>query len=279
MTKSYYDILNVSKDSTDEQIKKAYKNLAKIYHPDNQETGDAEKMSEINRAYEGIKTKEARELYNRESSKFSFKNNNPFDVHVNFNKANSRSKEDIEKIFKAFGKDYSFKNREHLSDVIANLDITLEEAYTGISRNLDIRLSNGVVRSVQVNVPAGINNGDKIIFKGQGIEFNQNISDLFVKINIQPHSYFIRDKNNLLATIKINSIDAMLGTEIELHTLLGKILNVKIPAGIQYGQVLKVSKQGMPILNTNEFGDILLTIQIETVKLTNEQKKLFQELK
>ena len=137
---------------------------------------------------------------------------------------------------------------------------------------------NDVIKTITLTIPAGIQSGNQLRIAGKGYAGTKGASngDLYVEILVQDHPKFTRSGHNIHIEVPISSFDAMLGTTIDIPTMYGDI-ELKIPAGIQYGTKLKIPKKG--ILSSHHKGDQIVTIIIKTSKLTSKQEKLVKEAK
>ena len=135
-------------------------------------------------------------------------------------------------------------------------------------------------KTLSVNVPAGVDNGDRIRLSGEGEagEMGGPSGDLYVQINVKPHEFFVRDGNNLRANVPVDMITAALGGEIDVPTLNGKV-NLRVPAETQSGKTFRLRGKGVQSVRTNAPGDLLCKVSVETpVNLNNKQKQLLEEL-
>lgn len=294
MIENYYQVLGVSKNSSKQEIVSAYKKLAKKYHPDNKETGNQDRMQKINEAYQTLKDEKKRQKYD-----FSLDaKNNPFagfgqdDIFKdfgdfkNFNiKVKRSADENLETIFEVFGKDKNFHSkRSSTKDLNLKYEISLVDAFRGKKReNLIIKLDDGTKRNVCVDIPPGINHGDKIKITGQGKDWpNPEAGDLYIIILIKSDEQFVRVKNNLKVEKSINVLDAMIDNSVEITDLENKKLLVKIPPGFESGQELRVPNRGMPIMNSSGRGDLLVKIFFsftQPKQISQEQKQVLKEIK
>ncbi len=136
-------------------------------------------------------------------------------------------------------------------------------------------------KKIKVTIPAGIDNGQVLKLTGQGeaAPYGGPAGDLFVNIRLRPHKYFQRQGDNLYFNLDINFTQAALGDKIEIPTLAGQV-KLKIPAGIQPGENLKLKDKGMPRLYGRGHGDLIVKIQVRIPKkLSRQQKKLIEALK
>jgi molecular chaperone DnaJ len=142
----------------------------------------------------------------------------------------------------------------------------------------------GVVKKqeeISITIPAGIRAGEMLRMSGRGEAVAHGVSgDLYIRIHVKPHPLYRREGNNLLMNMEIKITDALLGATYTTKNLDDKPLEVHIPAGVKFGDILRLKEKGIPATNRNRAGDILITIQIKTpTKLSGKAKKLIEELK
>ncbi len=283
--RDYYDILGISKDATQDEIKKAYRKLARKYHPD-VNPGDKiaeEKFKEISEAYEVLSDPEKRKQYDQFGT-FDF-GNNGFD---GFNFGNgagggyyrtySYSGGDFSKIFEdLFGKSYDFGNEfsEKGSDIEAEIEIDFEEAIKGGEKYINV---GG--KTLKVKIPAGVDNGSKIRLAGKGYPGRGGApsGDLILKIKVRSHPDYIRKGDDLYKKVPITLKQAVLGGEIETETPNGKI-KFKVPPATNSGKKFRIRGKGVKNLKTGKYGDLFLeTYIVLPDKIPSELKEVLKKL-
>lgn len=267
----YYNILGVARDSSMEEIKQAYRKLAKKHHPDN--GGDEEKFKQINQAYSIIGDQHKRQQYHSDSEPRSH-----FQQH-------SSAAEFDEFMRSVFGASAGFHHSQHTQpknkDLRAIIELDLESITTAQRRVLHLNTGRSQ-RTVQVDIPAGVNNNATLKYTGYGQDILTRVSpgDLLITIHIREHARFSRNGANLYSSLTVDAIDAMLGSTQEFTTLDNNRISVQVPAGIQPGQQLRIQRLGLPKANSNTNGDLFLSIAISIPKnLNNRQKKLLTKIK
>lgn len=291
--KDYYQTLGVSKNASADEIKKAYRKLARQYHPDvNPDDNSAEeKFKLVNEAYEVLSDTEKRAKYDRLGSswnRYQQAGSGNFDWSqwtqpgVNVNDVfgnNGEFSSFFEAIFGSAGMgggrggaSMPRKGRDHTQDV----EITLEEAWHGTSRIL--QTSDG--RRLDVKIPRGAKSGTKVRIKGEGGPGGGGKGDLYLRVQILPHKQFSVEGEELHVNVDVDMFTAMLGGEVEVTTLKGK-LRLKIPAETQNGKTFRLKGQGMPKLNApNEYGDLYVKINVQLLtNLNDDEIALLEELR
>jgi curved DNA-binding protein len=300
---SYYETLGVSKDSSAQDIKKAYRKLAMKYHPDKNKGDKAaeEKFKKISEAYAVLSDPEKRKQFDTFGESGFQQRYSQEDIFQGF---------DIGDILKEFGlggfsgggfrttggAGSPFEGFFHQaggpgratarpqpvkgSDLTFELAVSLNDVLSGAEKTISLRME-GRIESVSVKVPKGIKVGQKLrlVGKGSPSPMGGPAGNLYLVIKEQPHPSFTRDGSNLITENRIPFSQACLGSEINITSLEGKELKVKVPAGIQQQSKLRLKGHGLPAGPKGGRGDIYVRIAIDIPKkLTDEQKKIIQEL-
>jgi curved DNA-binding protein len=287
----YYKILGIDKLATPKDIKNAYRKLARKYHPDlNPNDKDAKhNFQQINEANEVLSDPEKRKKYDQYGKDWQhaeeFENAKSYKEQSS-NRNGARYSDasmggDFSDFFESMfggaasaGRSRQVKYRGE--DYTSELHLNLIDAYKTNKQTLTV---NG--KNIRITIPAGIENGQTIKISGHGgpgINGGPN-GDLFITFSIANHPKFKRLGNNLYATVDLDLYTAVLGGEITIDTLSGKVkLNVK--AETQNGSKIKLRGKGFPVYkNEGQFGDLYVTYDIKTpTNLTEKQKELFTEL-
>lgn len=264
----YYSVLNVSRSSTIEEIKKSYRKLAMKHHPD--KGGDAEKFKEINEAYEVLSNPKKRELYDKPRPQF----NSDHYGHDIFT-------DDVESFFNMFDQVFRQARRKN-NHIGLSLEVDLKDIINGKKLILSYNLSSGRSETVDVEIPAGARNGDSIRFQGLGNDDDTDIprGDLIVKIKVKKPDNWIVDDINLITSEAIDVFDLMIGTTITIKTPDDKVVKLSIPAGTHPGQVFSIPEYGLPRLGARHRGYLYVKINAVVTKVKDPAliKKL-QEIK
>ena len=352
--RDYYEVLGVSKTATDDEIKKAYRSLAKKYHPD-MNPGDKEaemKFKEANEAYEVLSDSEKRSKYDRFGHAAfdpSAGGGQGFGGFGGFGGADF----DFGDIFSSFfGGGGSSRNRQNMpvegDDVATRVTISFEEAAFGCKKEINFarveacgecgatgaakgtkaetcetcrgtgrvtvqqqtmlgymqtqracqncrgtgkiiktpcKNCNGkgyvkVNKKFEINIPAGIDNMQRIIKRGQGSAGRNGgpAGDLIIEVRVKEDKIFTRDGNDIYCDVPISFAEAALGAEIDIPVLGGKTEKYQIPEGTQSGTSFTLKGKGISDINTGRRGNQILTVMVETPKNLNaEQKKLISD--
>ena len=275
---NYYDVLGVSRTATGDEIKKAFRRLARQYHPD-VNPGDKsaeEKFKDINEAYDVLSDEEKRVEYNRSLTGIKRRGIRPGEkANGNGNGKMPRTEQDLWK-FKDFNnlntKRAKIASSPRLTrrDVEAKLTLPLEKAYQGGRQR--IRLEDG--RSIEVDMPAAMIDGQKIRLKGQGIEGG----DLYLKITIARHHFFRIQGSDLVCQVPITPSEAIVGGFVEIPTIDG-LVKMMIPKGLKSGQRLRLANKGYPT-SQGERGDQLVEIiLVNPPNPSPEELELYQKIR
>lgn len=293
----YYQKLGVDKTASAAEIKKAFRKLAVKYHPD-KNPGDAaaeDKFKEANEAYAVLSDAEKKQQYDtygeagfsqRYSQEDIFRSSNLGDIFKEFgmNFGGSGGGGSPFESFFSQGTGGCSGGRcggappPKGQDATMELWVTLEEVATGTERTV----APGGGERVSVKIPKGIEGGKKLRLTGKGHQSPQGgqPGNLYLRINIQPHTEFERKDINLIFKHAVSFSQAVLGTTINVPTLDGGELNVKIPAGMQAKSKLRLKGKGLPAPKGASCGDILVQIEVIIPKeLSEEQTTIVEELK
>ena len=287
----YYKILGVDKKATQKEIKSAYRKLARKYHPDlNPNDKDAKrKFQQINEANEVLSDPEKRKKYDHYGE--HWKHAEDYAHAGAYERQASGAERDgyrrtyndsefsefFESLFGEFrtgGRSKRVKFRGE--DYNAELNLDLIDAFRTHQRTLEV---NG--KKIRITIPAGIENGQTIKIAGHG---GKGINggpdgDLYITFLINNHPKFKRLGNNLYTNVELDLYTAVLGGEITIDTLSGKV-KLKVTPETQNGTKIKLKGKGFPVYKTkNQYGDLYVTYTIRIpTNLTEKQKKLFTEL-
>lgn len=301
--KDYYKILGVERSASADEIKKAYRKLARKHHPDvNKDQGAEEKFKEVGEAYKVLSDPEARQKYDALGS--SWRSGQDFSPPPGWKPGGFHTSgggdvpfEDLggfsdffESLFGgeggAFGGRGSFHSGFHSSPPVrgrdheAAIQVTLEEAYHGARKSIRLRDDRGGTKSYQVKIPAGVRDGAVIRLGGQGETVQSgSAGDLLLKVQLLPHPQFTVNGYHLETTMDLAPWQAALGDSIHVPTLDGRA-QLKIPAGTSSGAKFRLKNKGLQKSGNSGRGDLIVAIRIKIPpKLTEKQKKLYEELR
>lgn len=281
----YYKILEIDKEATPDDVKKAYRKLARKFHPDlNPNNADAKlNFQKINEANNVLSDPEKRKKYDQYGKDWqhadSFEKARQSQSSGHRSTKSSQRTGDFSDFFDsmfggASGRGGQVKYRGE--DYQASLQLSFLDAYKTHQQTLTV---NG--KAIRITIPAGIENGQTIKIKGHGgpgINGGPN-GDLYITFSIANHADFKRLGNDLHTTKELDLFTAILGGELIIDTLDGKV-KLKVKPETQNGEKMRLKGKGFPIYKKeNEFGDLYVTYQIKIpTDLTDKQKELFTEL-
>lgn len=314
--KDYYSTLGVSKTATGKEIKQAFRKLARKHHPD-VNPGDASaesKFKELNEAYEVLGDPDKRKKYDELGSNWrmyeqaggpqgggpnvrysaggasaggGFRTMTEEDMHEMFGDADPFSD-----FFHTFfggasarpdprsgrgGRRGPSKGRDFEDEI----QLDLEDAFRGATRRLSIK-QDGHARTVDVRIPPGVGEGSRVRVAGEGEAGSTGgmSGDLYLRIRLKPHARFERRGKDLYARIAVPLTTAVLGGEVDVPTVSGKSLRLKVPPTTQAGQVFRLKGHGMPAIGKpNEPGDLYATIDVQLPRvLTADERAHFEAL-
>lgn len=309
MTKrDYYDVLGINRKASSQEIKSAYRKLAKKYHPDTNpgDTQTEQLFKEVTEAYNVLSDEEKRKLYDQfghaafdgsmgsDPGKYAenehfwrssgakgpyteyYYSGNMDDLFGDmfgsfFHKAGEGS-------HFGFGDDIAYEGSGSL-DLTSDLSVSFREAALGCEKI--ISFNGGHMNKLAVKIPAGINEGQSVRLKGKGrVGRNGQAGDLFIKVHIMEDKRYTRDGRDVFITETVPYTTAILGGEINFDTLYGPV-KCKIPAGSQSGSKVRLKNKGIVSMNNkNTYGDEYVTIQISVPKNISEREKaLLKELR
>ena len=306
--RDYYETLGVAKTATDEEIRSAFRKLARKYHPDVAKDKKAaeEKFKEINEAYEVLSDPEKRKKYDQLGAGWNqpggfqpppqwhtqqpggeFYQWGGGDGGVEFEFGGTGFSDFFEAFFgggrgrSAFG---GFGGRqatdERGADVEADIMVTLEEVLHGSTRTVSLRRAgSNKVEQYQVKIPRGVHEGQRIRLAGQGEPGARGgkKGDLFLRVRLARHPDFLVEGNDLIHEEKIAPWQAVLGTELMVQTLEGNV-RLKVPPGTQGGQRFRLRERGLPGVSGKR-GDLYVELEISVPKkLTDREREIWTEL-
>lgn len=299
--KDYYALLEIKRNATQDEIKKAYRKLAKQYHPDsNIGNSEAEEMiKEINEAYEVLSDEKRKKKYDTLINRFNFMSGIEFDPKkFGFSRGKKEINDEQNPVFSDFFNlffgndemdleellfdDDTIEEEEMLfrkgEDLEIEHEISLERAFFGGKTVIQVKGIGNKVKEYEVDVPTGIREGEKVrlLGKGQPGTVGAPPGDLYVKIKIKNHDKLSIKGVDLQTDLLIAPWEAVLGGRAVISTIDGK-LDIGIPAGIQNGSKLRVKGKGY--VNSQGRGDLIANVKIVMpTEITHEEKKIYEQL-
>ena len=287
--KDYYDILGVSEDATNEQVKRAFKEIAKKEHPDR--GGNEARFKEANEAYDTLKNSQKRHDYDT-MRKFGSTGTGG-GQHPFFNE------EIFGDFFSGFGNgDMDFNSRFNFTqgpgrartfrssnrgnrNVQVRMALSIKEVMTENEKTINYKLPSGRDEYATVKIPAGVQHGVTFKFDGLGDDSIKNMprGDLMVIMSVLDSDGYTRKGNDLYTDKTIDCFQAVRGSEFNLRTLDNNVIKVKVPSGTQHGTLLSVKGKGMPVHKTlNIRGNLYVKIHILIPQLSAADLKKIKDL-
>lgn len=301
--KDYYAVLGVDRHASADQIKQAYRKLARKYHPDvSKEAQAEEQFKNVQEAYEVLKDSEKRRAYDQLGSQWKagqeFRPPPDWQSFSRFYGDDTQgvNEEDLGGFSDFFtnlfgghsdfrgGRSFrSFKQRGN--DQHAKVNISLEEAFRGTTKSFQLQTigfdqdprSPTHVRNIKVNIPPGTTQGQQLRLSGQGTEGQGGApnGDLYLEIDIEPHPYFSLEGKDVYLTLPVTPWEAALGGEIKIPTLGGPV-ELRLASGSHAGQKLRLKGRGMP---GHPAGNQYVILQIEIPPIrTDAERELYQKM-
>jgi len=316
--KDYYSILGITRNASEREIKQAYRKLARKHHPDvNPGNKEAEaKFKEINEAHEVLSNKEKRQKYDQFGDQWQYadqfrqaQQETPF---WDFSQSGGAQRfhfeeADLGSLFgNLFGGSRSRRVRPRRGqDIEHPVEVTLEEAYHGTKRTIALQTEeacsgcNGTgriqnlpcsicrgsgavsrIKRIEVKIPTGVKDGSRVRIAGKGGPgyAGGTPGNLYLLVSVKRHQLFERRGDNLYVETSVPLVVAILGGEIQVPTLKGK-LALKIPPETQNGKSFRLTGQGMPHLGNSSYGDLLAKVKVVLpTNLSSQEKELFKQL-
>ncbi len=288
--KDYYEILGVSRNATDKEIKQAYRRLARKHHPDvNPGDKAAEaRFKEINTAFEVLSAPEKRRKYDQFGEHWQYadqfagwqgdfsRRSTILDFDDLFGRGDTGGT--FDSLFRGFGTRTTSRRPRRGRDIDYPIEVTLEEAYHGSTRVI----TDMTGHRLEVKIPPGVKDGSriKVAGKGEPSPGGGQSGDLYLVVSVRPHPIFQRKDSDIHVEVAVPLTDAVLGGEVAVPTLKGKNLALTIPPETQNGKVFRLAGQGMPRMGDTKKGDLFAKVKVVLPqKLTARERELFRQLK
>ncbi len=285
----YYKVLGVANDASQQEIKRAYRRLAKKYHPDlNKDNPQAKaKFQEINEANEVLSDPEKRRKYDeygenwKHSEEYEAQRNRDtggfsgFGGFGDFGRSSGNDSGFSDFFEQLFGGTFRAARQQGASDLEATLQLTLKEAATTHKQILEI---NG--EKIAITIPAGIADGQKIRIKGRGGKSTDGTQrgNLYITFRIEPDNRFKRMSDDLYTTVVCDLYTLLLGGEVTIPTIDGSV-KARIKAGTQPDSKLRLRGKGMPHYKRDGAGDMIVEIKVVMPQLNEKQMELIKKVK
>ncbi|WP_165045410.1 DnaJ C-terminal domain-containing protein [Adlercreutzia sp. ZJ138] len=292
-TPDYYKTLGVPRTASSDEIKKAFRKLARTHHPD--AGGDEAKFKEINEAYEVLSDEKKRKIYDQYGTADA--NRIPHgwgaasadDMFGGFGSW-AEILESIRRGEGAFGSDWGASGFGGFGgfggaprgprprkgqDMNVTLNVTFDEAFSGTQKSVSVRIPGKTeTETLLVKVPAGAVDGGRLRFKGKGApgENGGAAGDLLITTKIAPHPFFTRDGADVLLDVPVSVAEAALGASVVVPTPGGPKVRVKVPAGTQHDTKLTLRGKGAPKVKGSGSGDLKLTVKVRVPQTLNDRQ-------
>ena len=303
--RDYYKILGVPKGASADQIRKAYRKLARELHPDVKKSAGAEsRFKEVNEAHEVLSDHDKRKRYDQlganwqqyeqwqqqgQGRGFEWVFTGP--GGFTYGNGGDEGLGGFSDFFRTFFGDLAggagaaprrgARTRAG-QDLESVVEITLPEAYRGSERSLEVQdPTNGAApaRRLTVKIPAGVRDGQRIRLAGQGgTGAGGRTGDLYLVVHVKEHPFFARDGEDVSVDLPVTLSEAVLGAEVVVPTLKGRV-TLRIPAETQNGRIIRLAGQGLPRIGTAGFGDMFVTIKVVLPqRLSEEEKRMLKKI-
>ena len=284
--KDYYKVMGVPREATEKDIKLAYRRLARKYHPDISKEANAEEhFKEVGEAYEVLKDHEKRKVYDQYMSDLKFNQQSRASPHQQtWGESDAGQQSSYDFFESLFGGAHFREPHPSGADLQGSIQVSLEEAFHGAVKEIHLSgMGNPATpdQTLRVKIPAGVKSGQKIRLSGKGQPglSQGKRGDLYITIQVDKHRIFDVMGNDIYVTLPVTPWEVALGCSVAVPTLAGNV-DLKIPAGSQGGQTLRLKQRGLP---SSTPGDQYIILKIITPKPTTDSarelyKKMAEEM-
>ena len=259
----YYSTLGIDRSASKDEIRKAYKKMSMQHHPD-RTGGDDSKFKEINEAYQTLNDPQKKQMYDQfgttDPRQQQYRSG---DFEFNFNGSPFGGVDDIFEQFFGGGSPFGNRRRPVNRPINVAVDVTLEDVLNGKTIGMEIALPTGKTKVVTVDIPAGVEHGQTIRYRGMGEQSYPDVppGDLNVQVRVRNHPTFQRYGDNILCETKVDAWDLMIGTKTKVATLDNRSIEINVPAGTQPDTLLSCRGEGLPNINTKRRGNLQIRIK------------------
>jgi len=273
---NYYDILGISRNATEKEIKTAFRKLAAKHHPD--KGGDHKKFVEIKEAYETLSDPHKRTQYDNYGSQEQYYGWND---NMGHGSTYAHGFDDIlrdhfgAQFSDIFGQRRKREVRDKNKSLNLNLEISLKESYDGKKVMLEVPLPSGRKQVVDTTIPAGIESGMTVRLQGLGDDSLEYVppGDILITVRVIDDKNFRREGADLYTNLTVSVYDLILGNKVKVNHISGKSFELNIPAGTQPNTTFSMRGQGMPVVNGRGIGTLYVTVKGLVPKNINEEHK------
>ena len=274
----YYELLGVSRDASEKELKSAFKKKAMQHHPD--KGGNPDTFKQINEAYQTLSDNEKRQMYDQYGTADPQQLNQNQEFH--FNTGNFQDV--FSQMFgdqNPFGFGFQQRRPQRNKDIRLNYTISLKEAFTGTSTTISYKLPSGKQEILDVKIPAGVDENSQVKFQGYGDNSIQGLprGDLIVSLRIKMPNNWRRDRQNIWTKINVGLLDLITGTNIQVNTPEDKRINLTIPPGTKPNTTFSVPGHGLPVLRSNNRGALYVEVGAIMPKLSDTQMEIIEQMK
>ena len=254
----YYSILGINKNASESEIRKAYKKKSMQHHPDR--GGNEEEFKKVNEAYQTLGDPDKKAAYDNPQPQFRVHSGNFNDPFMN---------DIMSQMFGGMGRRQPMQN-QHIN---LSVKITLEEVFTGKTVMAAYTMPDGRQERVEINIPRGIKDGQKIRYAGFGDDSIRQLprGDLHITVRVLPHKVWIRHGSDLKASVDVDVFKFMLGGEVTINTIDGRNVLLKIPKGTKPGTTFNLKDMGIPDLQRGRRGNIHITAEATMPNITDKE--------
>ncbi len=263
--KNYYQTLGLNESASEDEVKRAYKRMAMQHHPDR--GGDVGRFQEIQEAYDTLTDPQRRAQWEQQRQWANGARGQNFGFSFNFGP-------DLNDILRQFhgGDPFGQFRQQRNRDLRIHIDIDLASTLSQQHKTVEIRHQDGSSRTVQIDIPRGVQNGVQMRLTGHGDHSNKSVppGDLYVDFRINDTAGFSVDHINISKKLELNSIDAIIGTRVSTQGLDRKQFDLVIPPGTQNGTQFRIAAQGLYDINTQVRGDLFFEIALVTPRSVSQ---------